>query len=64
MEDVRISERKRMMIPSTEFTGKASSQSLPDWIKDTALWWADEQVSDGDFVNGIQYLISRGIIRV
>lgn len=71
-------EQKIMIIPSTEFTGKDSSQSLPDWIKDTALRWADGQVSAGDFiivsrtdardtegfVNGIQYLISHGIIRV
>lgn len=37
---------------------------VPDWIKNNARWWADGQITDQDFVKGIQYLVEKGIIRV
>ncbi len=44
--------------------GAESSAFAPSWIKDTAGWWAEGFVSDSEFVNGLQYLISQGIITV
>lgn len=44
--------------------GTESSSFVPSWIKDTAGWWAEGLVSDSEFVNGLQYLISNGIITV
>ena len=44
-------------IPSPEI-------KIPDWIKNNAGWWADDLIEDADFVSGIQYLITTGIIRV
>ena len=38
--------------------------AIPDWIKHTARWWADGQVSDAEYINALQYLISQGILRV
>ena len=40
------------------------SQSIPKWIKNNAAWWSDQQISDSDFVSGIEYLIRNGIINV
>jgi len=40
------------------------SQSIPKWIKNNAAWWSDQQISDSDFVSGIEYLIKNGIINV
>jgi hypothetical protein len=40
------------------------SQSIPKWIKNNAEWWSDQQISDSDFVSGIEYLIKNGIINV
>ena len=40
------------------------SAFVPSWIKDTAGWWAEGLVSDSEFVNGLEYLISKGIITV
>ena len=37
---------------------------IPNWIKNNAGWWASGQISDTDFVSGIQYLIENGIISV
>jgi hypothetical protein len=40
------------------------SQTIPIWIKSNAAWWSDEQISDEDFVSGLEYLITNGIIVV
>jgi len=37
---------------------------VPSWVKNNAGWWADGAISDDDFLNGIQYLISVGLITV
>ncbi len=37
---------------------------FPSWVKNNAGWWADGLIKDADFVSGIQYLISNGIMKV
>jgi len=37
---------------------------IPPWVKNNAGWWADGQISEDDFVNGIKYLVKKGIIKV
>jgi len=39
-------------------------EKVPDWIKTNAGWWADGQITEDDFVKGIEYLVKVGIIRV
>ena len=39
-----------------------SDTQIPDWIKDVALWWADNQISENEFLSGIEYLINNNII--
>ncbi len=36
--------------------------NIPPWIKNNAGWWADNKIGDSDFVSGIQYLITEGIM--
>ena len=38
--------------------------TVPGWIKNTAGWWASEQIPDAAFLQGIQYLIKEGIMIV
>jgi hypothetical protein len=38
--------------------------TIPKWIKNNARWWADGTIGDSDFVQGIQYLIKQGIMKV
>ena len=38
--------------------------SIPTWIKNNAGWWATDQIDDSSFLQGIQYLIQKGIIVV
>jgi len=54
-----------MKIPNLPPTASDVAKiSVPDWIKNNALWWADGLITDDDFVKGIQYLVEKGIIRV
>ena len=54
-----------MVIPSTGSSdGSQSDQSVPAWVKNTAGWWADDLISETEFVNSLQYLIKVGIIVV
>jgi len=36
--------------------------SIPAWIKNNAGWWATDQIDDSSFLQGIQYLVQKGII--
>jgi len=38
--------------------------TVPDWVKNTAGWWASDQIPDAAFLQGIQYLIKEGIMIV
>ena len=40
------------------------TQNIPSWIKNNAGWWSDGQIGDSDFVSGIQWLVSNGIMKV
>ncbi|MDE1862363.1 MAG: hypothetical protein KGI33_05575 [Thaumarchaeota archaeon] len=54
-----------MQIPSQTSSNAASTaKAIPSWVKTTAGWWSSGQVGDQDFVKGIQWLISNGIISV
>ena len=39
-------------------------ETIPDWVKSNAGWWADGLTSDKEFLNGIEWLISKGIITI
>ncbi len=38
--------------------------AIPSWIKNNAGWWADGSIDDSSFVQGIQFLIKEGIMRI
>jgi len=38
--------------------------TVPNWVKNTAGWWASDQIPDSAFLLGIQFLIKEGIIVV
>ncbi len=42
----------------------AESDTIPNWIKNTAKWWSENQVTDGDFINAMEFLITEGIIQL
>lgn len=38
--------------------------SIPSTVKNTAKWWAEGSIQDSDFIQGIQYLIQQGIMKI
>jgi len=41
---------------------QTATASVPAWVKNTAGWWADGAISEGEFVKGVEYLIQQQII--
>jgi len=41
-----------------------NSEKIPNWIKNNARWWANDQIGDHVFVSGIQYLIEQNILQI
>ena len=37
---------------------------IPSWVKSNAGWWAAGQIGDSDFVLGIQFLITEGVMSI
>lgn len=42
----------------------SSGYEIPNWIRDNAKWWSEGLITDEDYINGLQYLISQGILKV
>ncbi len=42
----------------------SQDSKIPDWIKNNAGWWADGQIDDNSFVEGIQFLIKEGFMNI
>jgi hypothetical protein len=40
------------------------SAEVPSWIKNNAGWWADGTIDDDSFIQGIQFLIKEGILKI
>ena len=41
-----------------------SSNEIPAWIKNNAGWWADGSIDDSSFVQGIQFLVQEGFMKI
>ncbi len=56
------------MINSGEVTSlelePSAAAKIPDWVKNNAGWWADGQIDDNSFVQGIQFMIKEGIMKI
>ena len=40
------------------------AENVPEWIKNSAGWWADGQIDDTSFIQSIQFLIENRIIKI
>jgi len=36
--------------------------AIPPWIKNNAGWWADNDISDSDFLYGIKFLVFKSVL--
>ena len=39
-----------------------AQDAMPSWIKNNAGWWADDVITENEFLKGIEYLIKNDII--
>ncbi len=40
----------------------ASAEKVPDWIRNTALWYGEGKVSETEFLNAIKFLVENNVI--
>ena len=43
---------------------ESNSSEIPVWIKNNAGWWADGSIDDTSFVQGIQFLVQEGFMKI
>ena len=59
-----INEGIMRVPPTTPESAPDTTDEIPSWIKNNARWWAEGVITDTDFVSGIQWLITNGIIKI
>ena len=52
-----------ILVSSLNSYGQEDTQ-IPDWIKTVAGWWGNNEISEEEFVSGIEYLINNNIILI
>ena len=45
-------------------TPNAFANNVPEWVKNTAGWWAEDAISETEFLNAIEFLVNEEIIQV
>ena len=51
-----------VLIPADVYSEEQNT--IPSWIKQTAVFWGNGQISDAEFITALQYLIQVGILTV
>jgi hypothetical protein len=59
-----INQRVLVIPDTTQSLSQSTGIGVPAWVKSNASWWANDVITDSDFVSTIQYLLSQGIIQV
>ncbi|QUC64803.1 hypothetical protein NsoK4_00495 [Nitrosopumilus sp. K4] len=60
--DVMSKVKQKMKLDRQNFQ-KIDFSGLPFWFKNTAQYWADDKISDEEFIRSVKYLKDAGIIR-
>jgi len=45
-------------------SASASDSAIPEWIKNNAKWWSEGSISEADYIQSLEYLITNGIINI
>jgi len=51
-----------ILLISISLTPLSFSEGIPEWVKNNASWWSERQISQTEFVSGLEFLINEGII--
>ena len=52
------------VIANDESMDQKSPGAIPGWIKNNAGWWANGKIDDNSFVQGMQFLIKQGLMKI
>lgn len=44
--------------------GVVKESVIPEWVRNNAGWWANSKISDDTYIDGMQFLITKGIITI
>ena len=58
------SDYLQIEVPIYALDGSMPVEKIPSWIKNNAGWWAEGTIDDDSFVQGIQFLIKEGIMKI
>ena len=54
-----------LFVPPSILPTEAQEEAhIPNWIKNNAGWWADDQIRDYEFVKGIKYLMDNLFLQI
>ena len=53
-----------ILLIGISLTPLSFSEGIPEWVKNNASRWSDRQISQTEFVNGLEFLINQGIIYI
>jgi len=63
-----IIQKNSIEVVKAEFsnldTKSITKSQIPEWIKNNVRWWAEGQIDDGTFIQGIQFLIKEGVMTI
>jgi len=45
-----------------QYEGENVQSTIPQWVKNSVKWWAEDKINEYDFILGIQHLIRQGIL--
>lgn len=45
-------------------TNPSSVIHVPTWFKNTSCWWSNGQISDNDFLSGVQFSLDKGLFKI
>ena len=58
------SEVDFLLLPLDVHSGSEPAATIPDWLKNTAMWWGEGLIDDESFIQGLQFLIQEGILSI
>ena len=64
MDGSKLANVEFPLVVDRKESQQISSNKIPEWVKNTAGWWATNQIPDSAFVNGIEFLVKEKIIVV
>jgi hypothetical protein len=64
LDNSKIANLQFPLVVDRKDTSPMFDYQIPEWVKNNAGWWADGQIPDSAFIDGIEYLVKNGLIVV